>query len=69
MRTPILSLYANLGDLNARRFLAADILQEVGGRFFVETLPAEQQQQLLDIIKFVFAASYFSTMPRERLAG
>ena len=67
------SIYANLGDLNARlidagRFLAADILQESGGRFFVEPLPAEQQQHLLDIVKFVFAASYFSTMPRERLA-
>ena len=66
------SIYANLGDLNAKlidtgQFLAANIWQEVDGRFFGEPAPPEQQSLHLEIVKFVFATSYFTSIPRERL--
>jgi hypothetical protein len=66
------SIYADLGNLNAKlidtgQFLAANIWQEGDGRFFVEPALPEQQNLHLEIVKFVFATSYFTSIPQERL--
>lgn len=66
------SVYADIGVLNRKlietgEFLAADILKEAEGKIFIEPATVEEQYKQLEIIKFVFAVSYYSNLPRERI--